>query len=82
MINRIGLLIATALGAIAISSAPLAVAGTPDNDCIAGKLDQYGSCYYKSCSAAKADGVCDIPQGDSKYCSKQDRDGDGVACEC
>lgn len=41
-----------------------------------------GSCFYASCTEAKAAGECDIPQGDPHYCAKQDRDGDGVACEC
>ena len=80
--KRIGLLIATALGAISIGSAPLAVAGTPESRCIAGRMNPDGSCYYENCSEAEADGVCDIPEGDPKYCSTQDRDGDGVACEC
>lgn len=80
--HRIGMLIATGLGAIAIGSAPLAVAGTPESDCIAGQMNADGSCTYANCSAAKADGVCDIPAGSDDYCSKQDRDKDGVACEC
>jgi hypothetical protein len=36
---------------------------------------------YKNCTAAHADGRYDIPKGDPDYVAKQDRDGDGVACE-
>nr|WP_156181243.1 excalibur calcium-binding domain-containing protein [Mycobacterium nebraskense] len=31
---------------------------------------------------AKAHGRCNIPRGDQAYCPSQDRDGDGLACEC
>jgi hypothetical protein len=40
------------------------------------------SCVYKNCTDAKAHGRCNIPEGDPAYCPKQDRDGDGLACEC
>lgn len=36
---------------------------------------------YKNCTEAHQDGRWDIPQGDSAYRSKLDRDGDGIACE-
>lgn len=36
---------------------------------------------YKNCSEAHADGRYNIPEGDSAYSSKLDRDGDGLACE-
>ncbi|WP_413641907.1 excalibur calcium-binding domain-containing protein [Mycobacterium sp. RTGN5] len=37
---------------------------------------------FKNCTAAKAAGYCDIPSNSSLYTSSQDRDSDGVACEC
>jgi hypothetical protein len=39
------------------------------------------SCYYPDCTAAHKDGEGDIPSSGSHYCAKQDRDGDGIACE-
>ena len=51
-----------------------------DDFCTAWNAD--GSCYYAYCSEAAAAGECDIPEGSPHYCPKQDRDGDGVACEC
>ena len=65
-----------------IGAAPAAVAAAPDSDCIAGLMNTDGSCTYANCSEARADGVCDIPEGSEDYCSKQDRDNDGIACEC
>lgn len=37
---------------------------------------------YPNCSAAKADGVCNIPSSSEYYQPKLDRDQDGVGCEC
>ena len=82
MYRKIGLLAATVLGAIAIGSAPPVLADQLSSDCIAGKMNFDGSCYYKNCTEAKANGECDIPEGSEHYCSKQDRDNDGLACEC
>jgi hypothetical protein len=39
------------------------------------------SCYYPNCTAAHKAGEGDIPSSSDHYCSKQDRDGDGIACE-
>jgi hypothetical protein len=39
------------------------------------------SCYYPNCTAAHKAGEGDIPSSSPHYCSKQDRDGDGIACE-
>jgi len=75
------LLVAAAIAA-AIGAAPAAIAEPLDGNCIAGRINADGSCYYENCSEAKANGECDIPQGTDHYCSEQDRDGDGVACEC
>ena len=55
---------------------------TLNRDCIAGRMNNDGSCYYANCSEAKANGECDIAQGADHYCSEQDRDSDGIACEC
>ena len=38
-------------------------------------------CYWKNCTQAHQNGEGNIPQGSDHYCSKQDRDGDGLACE-
>ena len=73
---------AAAIWGTAIGAAPVAIGEPVNGSCIADKVNFDGSCYYKNCSEAKADGECDIPQGDSHYRSKQDRDGDGLACEC
>ena len=40
-----------------------------------------GSCYFPNCTAAHKAGYGDIPSSDPYYCPKQDRDGDGLACE-
>jgi Excalibur calcium-binding domain len=72
---------AAAAGAIAgavIGVAPVASAGPPNANCTEANAD----CVYANCAEAKEAGVCDIPQDDPAYCAKQDRDGDGVACEC
>ena len=39
------------------------------------------SCYYPNCTAAHKAGEGDIPSTSPHYCEKQDRDGDGIACE-
>ena len=81
-----GLLVTAATAGVvfgaAIGVAPAAGAEAFDGNCIAGRMNSDGSCYYANCSEAKAAGECDIAEGDSHYCSKQDRDGDGIACEC
>jgi hypothetical protein len=76
-------LAATALMAgIALGAAAAATAEPLDANCIAGKMSANGSCYYANCTEAKAAGECDILEGDAHYCPKQDRDNDGIACEC
>ena len=70
MHRTIGLLIATAVGAIAIGSAAPAIA-TP-----------VPSAPYQNCTEAKQNGDCDIPSTSDKYQSKLDRDNDGLGCEC
>ncbi|QEN17368.1 excalibur calcium-binding domain-containing protein [Mycobacterium sp. ELW1] len=37
---------------------------------------------FKNCTAAKAAGYCDIPTDSPLYTPGQDRDSDGLACEC
>ena len=73
---------ATAILGTTIGAAPPAIGEPLNGDCIAGKMNENGSCYYKNCSEARANGECDIPEGDPHYCDPQDRDQDGVACEC
>ena len=36
---------------------------------------------YRNCSEAHAAGVRNIRSGDPRYTARQDRDGDGLACE-
>jgi Excalibur calcium-binding domain len=76
------LLVAAAIAVTPINVAPAASADPLDANCIAGKMNEDGSCYYANCSEAKAAGECDILEGDAHYCPKQDRDSDGIACEC
>jgi len=70
MIRTIGLLLVTALGAIAIGSAAPAIAAPVPQ------------APYKNCTEARQKGDCDIPSSSDKYQSKLDRDGDGIGCEC
>lgn len=72
---------AAAIWGTAIGAAPAAV-GEPLGNCIAGKMNADGSCFYQNCTEAKANGECDISASNPHYCAKQDRDGDGLACEC
>jgi hypothetical protein len=67
MIRRL-LVTAAAVGAIAgigAVVAPSATAGLP----------------HATCKAAAKDGRYNIPQNDTTYSPKLDRDGDGIACE-
>ena len=70
-----------AIGGTALSAAPVAVADPSGIDCSQVNNNAPG-CVYKNCTDAKAHGRCNIPEGDPAYCPKQDRDGDGLACEC
>lgn len=74
--------IATAgiIAGIAIGAAPVGIADPPDINCAQFKED--GSCYYANCTQAKANGECNIPAGSPHYCPQQDRDNDGLTCEC
>ncbi|WP_231588342.1 excalibur calcium-binding domain-containing protein [Mycobacterium nebraskense] len=56
------------------------MADPPDLNCT--QVNNEGGCVYKNCTDAKAHGRCNIPRGDQAYCPSQDRDGDGLACEC
>jgi len=38
-------------------------------------------CYWENCTEAHQNSEGNIAQGSAHYCAKQDRDGDGVACE-
>jgi hypothetical protein len=39
------------------------------------------SCYYPNCTEAHKAGEGNIPSSSDHYCSKQDKDGDDIACE-
>jgi hypothetical protein len=81
MIDRLLVGTLAALSLLAVPVAPPASADPLDDlACTAWNAD--GSCYWSNCSEAKANGECDIPIGSAHYCTKQDKDGDGVACEC
>lgn len=44
-------------------------------------LNNSNSCYWSNCTEAHQNGEGNISQGSAHYCGKQDRDGDGIACE-
>lgn len=72
--------ISTTAWVYASGVAPIAIAEPEDVGCT--EVSYSGTCVYKNCTDAKAHGRCNIPQDDPAYCAKQDRDGDGLACEC
>lgn len=79
------LLLATPALAIAIwgaiiSAVPVVMADPIEFNCT--QFNEDGSCYWANCTQAKANGECNIREGSPHYCAKQDRDGDGLACEC
>ena len=37
---------------------------------------------FPNCKTAKANGVCDITEDSPYWSDSQDRDDDGIACEC
>lgn len=70
--------------AIHASAAPPTVAATPIKGTVAPSAPvplNTSRCYWQNCTEAHQNGEGDIPQGSPHYCSKQDRDSDGVACE-
>jgi Excalibur calcium-binding domain len=80
MIRRL-VMVSAALAVITgILAAPVASADPTDVSCTI--FNEDGSCFYPNCTAAKKAGECNIQQGSPHYCPQQDRDGDGVACEC
>lgn len=76
----IGVVIAPALHAGA-SPAPATMSATAPQALTAPVPLNTSGCYWTNCTQAHQNGEGDIPQGSAHYCSKQDRDGDGVACE-
>ncbi|GAB7145226.1 excalibur calcium-binding domain-containing protein [Mycobacterium riyadhense] len=86
MFYRVATLIAAATATagfivVSVIGTPTAPIAEPaDINCT--QFNEDGSCYWANCTQAKANGECNIPQGSSHYCSKQDRDGDGYACDC
>lgn len=69
-----------AIWGTAIFAAPVGMADLPDVNCT--QFNEDASCYWANCTQAKANGECNIPEGSPHYCAKQDRDVDGLACEC
>ncbi|SOJ56073.1 hypothetical protein MSIMFB_03549 [Mycobacterium simulans] len=78
----VAIAIATAgiISGSAIGASSAGIAEPAEVNCT--QFNEDGSCYWANCTQAKANSECNIPQGSTHYCSKQDRDGDGFACEC
>ncbi|OSC41889.1 hypothetical protein B8W66_07275 [Mycobacterium decipiens] len=70
----------TATWGFAVGVAPAGNAEPTEANCT--EMSSSGSCVYRNCTDAKAHGRCNIPTDDPAYCPKQDRDNDGLACEC
>lgn len=68
MYRVVGVLVASAFGAMAIG--------------IAAPASAEPSMPFKNCTQAKAAGYCDITSDSPLYTPSQDRDSDGYACEC
>lgn len=80
----VGVVVAPAVHAFHMGMGPLTVAEAPapaSVEMISPLPRNSGGCYWANCTQAHQNGEGDIPQGSAHYCSKQDRDGDGVACE-
>jgi Excalibur calcium-binding domain len=86
---RFLLAIAATVGAFSLGPAPVAVAESASApapsaahvDAPSTTWSASNSCYYPNCTAAHNAGEGNIPSSSDHYCSKQDRDGDGIACE-
>lgn len=89
---RFLLAITAIVGALSLGPLPVAVAGSASSgvdvvhgvaavDDPASTWSASNSCYYPKCTAAHKAGEGNIPSSSDHYCSKQDRDGDGIACE-
>ena len=75
-----GVLVAPAVHAGATPMAVASSAGSPEAVPAPIPLNSSG-CYWSNCTEAHQNGDSNIPQGNAHYCSKQDRDSDGIACE-
>jgi Excalibur calcium-binding domain len=71
------LVVTAALIGSSVAAAPVMVAAHSPENCAA--LESFSACIYDTCADAPK---CDIAEGDPAYCPRQDRDKDGVACEC
>jgi hypothetical protein len=75
----IRLIVTTAIfAAVGLGPAPATVAQADGPGTI---WEASNSCYYPNCTEAHKAGEGNIPSSSPHYCSKQDRDGDGIACE-
>lgn len=78
-VSAAGVLVAPA---IHVGTTPVAVASAGSPEAATAPIPLNSSaCYWSNCTEAHQSGEGDIAQGNSHYCSKQDRDGDGIACE-
>ncbi|BBX06323.1 excalibur calcium-binding domain-containing protein [Mycolicibacterium aichiense] len=68
MIKPVALLAASVFGVVAVG--------------VAAPAHAQPTAPFKNCTAAKAAGYCDIPTDSPLYTPSQDRDSDGLACEC
>lgn len=62
-------------------TAPTAPASLAAMPIVVMPVPMSNGCYYQNCTQARQAGETDIPEGSAHYCSKLDRDGDGIACE-
>ncbi len=84
MIRGLFLSLAFSVGALAspavhAAASPTAPTGPPS--AIAPVPLNSSSCYWRNCTEAHQNGEGNISQNNPHYCGKQDRDGDGIACE-
>ena len=85
------LAIAALIGVIGLGPTPVAVAAITRDMAPASPVAPVdvsnttwsadNSCYFPNCTAAHDAGEGNIQSNDPHYCTKQDRDDDGFACE-
>lgn len=65
----------------AVASVPAVAPSSKAMPQVVAPFPMSAGCYYANCTQARQAGETDIPEGSAHYCSKLDRDGDGIACE-